>query len=89
MLTVVKSFSVVTARAALRASCAKKGMTDLDIIPVETCAGLLKLEPIDATRYARGYGGSLVSSPLQIPLQADSRQDRNTSIESRGAGNQL
>jgi diaminopimelate epimerase len=51
----------------------EQGMTGLDIIPVETNAGLLKLETIDTTR-VRVNMGLPRFEPEQIPLLADSRQ---------------
>jgi diaminopimelate epimerase len=52
----------------------EQGMTDLDIIPVETNAGLLQLERIDATRY-RVNMGIPCFEPVEIPLRAELRQD--------------
>ena len=51
----------------------EQGMTELDIIPVETNTGLLRLETIDATRVRVNMGVPLFE-PKQIPLLADSRQ---------------
>jgi diaminopimelate epimerase len=52
----------------------EQGMTDLDIIPVETNTGLLTLEAIDATRY-RVNMGIPCFEPAEIPLLAATRQD--------------
>ena len=52
----------------------EQGMTDLDIIPVETNTGLLTLEAIDATRYRVNMGAPCFE-PAEIPLRAESRQD--------------
>jgi diaminopimelate epimerase len=52
----------------------EQGMTDLDIIPVETNTGLLQLEAIDATRY-RVNMGIPGFEPTEIPLRAATRQD--------------
>ncbi len=52
----------------------EQGMTDLDIIPVETNTGLLTLEAIDAIRY-RVNMGIPCFEPTEIPLQAEARQD--------------
>ena len=51
----------------------EQGLTDLDLIPVETSAGLLRLEAIDATRYRVDMGVPLFE-PDEIPLRAESRQ---------------
>jgi diaminopimelate epimerase len=53
----------------------EQGMTELDIIPVETNSGLLQLETIDATRVRVNMGVPLFE-PGQIPLLADSRQSQ-------------
>ena len=55
----------------------EQGMTDLDIIPVETNAGLLQLEAIDATRYRVNMGVPRFE-PDEIPLRAETRQDLYT-----------
>ena len=52
----------------------EQGMTDLDIIPVETNTGLLTLEAIDATRYRVNMGIPRFE-PTEIPLHAAARQD--------------
>ena len=52
----------------------EQGMTDLDIIPVETNTGLLTLEAIDATRYRVNMGVPCFE-PAEIPLRAEARQD--------------
>ena len=52
----------------------EQGMIDLDIIPVETNAGLLTLEAIDATRNRVNMGAPCFE-PAEIPLRAESRQD--------------
>ncbi len=52
----------------------EQGMTELDIIPVETSSGLLQLEAIDATRY-RVNMGIPCFEPAEIPLRAEARQD--------------
>jgi diaminopimelate epimerase len=52
----------------------EQGMTDLDLIPVETNAGLLQLEAIDATRYRVNMGIPRFE-PEAIPMRAEARQD--------------
>ena len=52
----------------------EQGMTELDIIPVETSSGLLQLEAIDATRY-RVNMGIPCFEPDAIPLNVEARQD--------------
>jgi diaminopimelate epimerase len=52
----------------------EQGMTDLDIILVETNTGLLTLEAIDATRYRVNMGVPCFE-PAEIPLRAEARQD--------------
>jgi len=52
----------------------EQGLTTLDVIPVETNSGLLKLEAIDATRY-RVDMGIPGFEPAEIPLRAERRQD--------------
>ncbi|TNF87940.1 MAG: diaminopimelate epimerase, partial [Gammaproteobacteria bacterium] len=52
----------------------EQGLTDLDVIPVETSSGLLTLEAIDATRY-RVNMGIPCFEPAEIPLRATSRHD--------------
>jgi diaminopimelate epimerase len=61
----------------------EQGMTELDIIPVETSSGLLQLEAIDATRY-RVNMGIPCFEPDAIPLNIEARQDLyQTDYESR------
>ncbi len=55
----------------------EQGLSDSEIIAVETNAGLLRLEMIDATR-VRVDMGQPRFEPEQIPLRADSRQDLYT-----------
>jgi diaminopimelate epimerase len=50
----------------------EQGMTELDIIPVETNAGLLQLERIDDSRFCVNMGVPLFE-PVEIPLAADAR----------------
>ena len=52
----------------------EQGMTELDIVPVETNTGLLKIEFIDSTRY-RVDMGIPEFEPAKIPLRMDLRQD--------------
>jgi len=52
----------------------EQGMTDLDIIPVETNSGLLKLEAINATRYRVNMGIPRFE-PADIPLIVEARLD--------------
>ncbi len=52
----------------------EQGMTELDLIPVETSTGLLKLEAIDATRYRVDMGVPRFE-PAEIPLRVVSRRD--------------
>ena len=52
----------------------EQGMTELDVIPVETSSGLLQLEAIDATRY-RVNMGIPCFEPDAIPLNVEARQD--------------
>ena len=52
----------------------EQGLTGLDIVPVETNTGLLKIEFIDTTRY-RVDMGVPVFEPERIPLRMDNRQD--------------
>ncbi len=52
----------------------EQGLTELDIIPVETNAGLLKLEAIDATRYRVDMGIPRFE-PAEVPLRAEKRQN--------------
>ena len=51
----------------------EQGLTDQDIIPVETNTGLLKIEAIDATRYRVDMGVPRFE-PTEIPLRAETRQ---------------
>lgn len=51
----------------------EQGLTDLDIVPVETNTGLLKIEAVDTSRY-RVDMGIPEFEPKQIPLCRDSRQ---------------
>jgi diaminopimelate epimerase len=51
----------------------EQGMTDLDIIPVETNTGLLTLEAIDTTHYRVNIGVPCFE-PEDIPLHAPTRQ---------------
>jgi len=51
----------------------EQGLTELDSIPVETNAGLLRIEAIDATRYRVDMGVPRFE-PAEIPLLADARQ---------------
>jgi diaminopimelate epimerase len=51
----------------------EQGLTDQDIIPVETNTGLLRIEAIDATRY-RVDMGVPGFEPTDIPLRAETRQ---------------
>jgi len=52
----------------------EQGLTDLDLIPVETNTGLLQLKAIDATRYRVDMGVPKFE-PAEIPLRAETRQD--------------
>ena len=51
----------------------EQGLTDLDVIPVETNTGLLKIDAIDATRYRVDMGVPCFE-PAEIPLRAETRQ---------------
>jgi diaminopimelate epimerase len=51
----------------------EQGLTDLDVIPVETNTGLLKIDAIDATRYRVNMGVPRLE-PVEIPLRAENRQ---------------
>lgn len=51
----------------------EQGLTDLDLIPVETNTGLLKIDAIDATRYRVDMGVPRFE-PAEIPLRAETRQ---------------
>ena len=53
----------------------EQGLTELDVIPVETSSGLLRLEAIDATSYRVDMGVPRFD-PAEIPLRADARQDQ-------------
>ena len=52
----------------------EQGMTDLDIVPVETNTGLLKIEAIDACRF-RVDMGIPEFDPPRIPLRMEKRAD--------------
>ncbi len=52
----------------------EQGLTTLDVIPVETSSGLLKLEAIDTTRYRVDMGIPRFE-PAEIPLRAEQLQD--------------
>jgi diaminopimelate epimerase len=52
----------------------EQGLTDLEIIPVETNTGLLQLEAIDATRY-RVNMGIPQFEPDAIPMRSDTGQE--------------
>ena len=52
----------------------EQGLTDLEVIPVETNSGLLQLEAIDATHY-RVNMGIPQFEPEAIPMRADSREN--------------
>ncbi|MCP4391417.1 MAG: diaminopimelate epimerase [Gammaproteobacteria bacterium] len=52
----------------------EQGMTDLDVIPVETNTGLLKLEAVDQTRYRVDMGVPRFK-PTRIPLRVETRQN--------------
>ena len=51
----------------------EQGLTELEVIPVETNTGLLQLEAVDATRY-RVNMGIPQFEPDSIPMRADTRQ---------------
>lgn len=51
----------------------ERGLTDLDVIPVETNTGLLTLEAVDAIRYRVNMGVPQFA-PDAIPLQAQQHQ---------------
>lgn len=51
----------------------ERGLTELDVIPVETSTGLLKIEALDNTRY-RVDTGIPEFEPSAIPLLAETRQ---------------
>ncbi|MCP4766818.1 MAG: diaminopimelate epimerase [Gammaproteobacteria bacterium] len=55
----------------------EQGLTDLDVIAVETNAGPLQLEAIDATRYRVNMGIPRFE-PEDIPLRVDAQQDLYT-----------
>jgi len=61
----------------------EQNMTDLDIIPVETNAGLLQLQMIDSSRVRVNMGVPLFE-PEQIPLLTETRQPLYT-LSSGGA----
>jgi diaminopimelate epimerase len=52
----------------------EQGLTDLDVIAVETNTGLLQLEAVDATRY-RVNMGIPQFEPEAIPLRSETRQE--------------
>ena len=52
----------------------EQGLTDLEVIPVETNSGLLQLEAIDTTHYRVNMGIPRFE-PDAIPMRADSRQN--------------
>ena len=56
----------------------EQGLTELDSIPVETNAGLLRLDVIDETRYRVNMGVPRFE-PEAIPLRVEARQDLYTS----------
>ncbi len=59
----------------------EQGLTDLDVIAVETNTGLLQLEAVDATRY-RVNMGIPQFEPGAIPMRAKTRQELyNTDFE--------
>jgi len=72
----------------------ERGLTELDIIPVETSTGLLKIEALDKTRYHVDMGIPCFE-PSAIPLVAESRktlyqidyQDREVSFSAVSIGN--
>ena len=51
----------------------EQGLTELDVIPVETSTGLLRIEAIDAVRFRVDMGIPLFE-PEQIPLRMDKRE---------------
>ncbi len=55
----------------------EQGLSNSDVIPVETSTGLLRLEVIDATR-VRVDMGQPRFEPEQIPLREDTRRDLYT-----------
>jgi len=55
----------------------EQGLTDRDVITVQTSNGLLQLEAIDATRYRVNMGVPQFD-PGAIPLRVDSQQDLYT-----------
>ena len=55
----------------------EQGLSDLDVITVETNTGLLQLEAVDATRY-RVNMGIPQFEPEAIPLRAENRQELYT-----------
>lgn len=55
----------------------EKGLTDLDVIPVETNAGLLKLHRLDDTRVCVNMGIPQFD-PALIPLQTETQQPQYT-----------
>jgi len=55
----------------------EQGLTDRDVISVQTSSGLLQLEAIDSTRYRVNMGVPQFE-PEAIPLRVDSQQDLYT-----------
>jgi len=55
----------------------EQGLTDRDVISVQTSSGLLQLEAIDSTRYRVNMGVPQFE-PDAIPLRVDSQQDLYT-----------
>jgi diaminopimelate epimerase len=55
----------------------EQGLTDLDIIPVETNTGLLQLEAVNTTQYRVNMGIPRFE-PAAIPLRVDCQQDLYT-----------
>ncbi len=51
----------------------EQGLTDLDVIPVETSGGLLRLEAVDRTRFRVDMGVPRFE-PAEIPLDAPRRE---------------
>jgi diaminopimelate epimerase len=55
----------------------EQGLTDLDVIPVQTSTGLLQLEAIDTTRY-RVNMGIPQFEPDAIPMRVETQMDLYT-----------
>ncbi|MCP4188004.1 MAG: diaminopimelate epimerase [Gammaproteobacteria bacterium] len=53
----------------------EQGLTDLDVIPVETSAGLMQLQMVGETRVCVNMGVPQFE-PSEIPLKTDSRQNQ-------------